>query len=107
MLADDRLTCAPEITNLIVYMRTSPDFETYGGAQTLIADLLTTFLCTGRCAHPRRYVYAHSATGTYDGRARALLKHMSALLALSWDTVLIVENSLTHLLVEESFVEST
>lgn len=106
MLSDDRYTHAPEITDLIIHLKQSEFFERYGGARTLIADLLATFLCTGECVCTPPTATRVHGTGSYDARARALLKHMSAMLALSWDTVIIVENSVTHLLVEETFIES-
>jgi hypothetical protein len=107
MLSDEKYASTPEITDLIIHLKQSDFFERYGGARTLIADLLAMFLSTGKCVHAAfvRTLF-HVCTGSYDARARALLKHMSALLALSWDTVTIVENSVTHLLVEETFVES-
>ena len=85
----DANMCRGEVTDLVVILRSDP-FVASNGAIVLLGELLAVFV----------------RTGVYDSRYRVLLQHLSALLALRFDSVEAIEHKVAHLLTEEAYVES-
>uniref|UniRef100_A0A914VM74 Uncharacterized protein n=1 Tax=Plectus sambesii TaxID=2011161 RepID=A0A914VM74_9BILA len=74
----------------LITMVKSDAFLQKNGMTVLLADMVTIFVDTGR----------------YDCRYRVLMRHVSALLAVHWDAVEEIEDTLTHLLIEQQYDES-
>ena len=94
------------VTDLVIHLKTSKRYDGPSVIARMLHGVLKsgTFVLVIQSHSPHCSCGLLCVAGCYDSRARSLLKHVGALFAVA--NLDSIEDTVAHLLIEETFVES-